>query len=74
MSIMMRAVRVAAMSRATAVRSFSSATAASPTEDVIIADMVDSIEWAIPSPPPLHCFEEPPIMFEVEGSAANREH
>ena len=51
MSIMMRAVRVAAMSRATAVRSFSSATAASPTEDVIIADMVDSIEWAIPSPP-----------------------
>ena len=40
---------------------------ASDSNDVYTAEMVDSIEWAVESPPPLHCFEEPPILIEVKG-------
>jgi len=35
------------------------------TDDgAIIANTVYSLEWAVASPPPLHCFEEPPIVVE----------
>ena len=35
------------------------------TDDgAIVAQTVYSLEWAVSSPPPLHCFEEPPIIVE----------
>ena len=75
MSMIMRAVRVGVRSTAfarPAVARFSGAAAGG--DDVIVADMADSIERCVPSPPPLHCFEEPPIMIEVAGSEQHREH
>ena len=53
------------------VATFSSSSAGH--NDVHTAEMVDSIEWAVESPPPLHCFEEPPILIEVQGQE-NQEH
>ena len=44
---------------------------AADSNEVYTAEMVDSIEWAVESPPPLHCFEEPPILIEVQGMENN---
>jgi hypothetical protein len=33
-------------------------------EEVVIAHAVSSLEWVIPTPPPLHCFDETPIVKE----------
>merc|ERR1719329_1653925 len=39
-----------------------------------VAKMYDSLEWVCTSPPPVHQFNEPPILLDVEGAAARREH
>jgi len=31
-------------------------------EEVVLAHMVPTLEWALPSPPPTHCFDESPIL------------
>jgi hypothetical protein len=33
-------------------------------EEVVICKASPTLEFALPSPPPLHCFEEPPIIKE----------
>lgn len=38
----------------------------SPGENVIVPLITDSLEWTLASPPPLHQFEEPPLVVEVE--------
>ena len=38
------------------------------SDDVIVADVVESCGVCVPSPPPLHCFEEPPVLLEVAGA------
>eukprot|EP01038_Epipyxis_sp_PR26KG_P014741 gene14741-19814_t len=34
--------------------------------DVVIPDIVDTLEWVLDSPPNVHQFEEPPIVVEIE--------
>lgn len=33
---------------------------------MVVPLVVESLEWTLTSPPPLHQFEEPPLMVEVE--------
>jgi len=35
-------------------------------ENVVIPLITDSLEWTLSSPPPLHQFDEPPLIVEVE--------
>jgi heme/copper-type cytochrome/quinol oxidase subunit 1 len=35
-------------------------------DEVVKAEVVDSLEWTLSCPPPIHQFEEPPIIVEVE--------
>mmetsp|Transcript_2104 Transcript_2104/g.2518 ORF Transcript_2104/g.2518 Transcript_2104/m.2518 type:complete len:201 (-) Transcript_2104:173-775(-) len=50
---------------ATAIRCLSSLNAKEGA-NVIVPLVTDSLEWTLSSPPPLHQFEEPPLMVEVE--------
>ena len=34
-------------------------------KDVVVPETVDTLEWVLDSPPPLHQFEESPIVVEV---------
>lgn len=43
-------------------RSFSSAT---EDEEVVKVVLSDSLEWALSSPPPIHQFDESPIIVEI---------
>ena len=43
-------------------RSFAGhAAPAASSSDVVIPDLVDTLEWVISSPPPIHQFAEPPV-------------
>ena len=42
-----------------AVRTF--AAPAAPSGDVIVPELVDTLEWVIESPPNIHQFDEPPV-------------
>ena len=35
------------------------------TEEIVKADIVDTLEWTLTSPPPLHQFDESPIVVEI---------
>lgn len=65
-------VRRVATSQATktnaapAVRTFAKL---SEGENVVVPLITDSLEWTLSSPPPLHQFEEPPLMVECEHLA-----
>mmetsp|Transcript_285 Transcript_285/g.373 ORF Transcript_285/g.373 Transcript_285/m.373 type:complete len:87 (+) Transcript_285:57-317(+) len=58
-------------------RSFSAPSVEEPQEltkdGAIVVDNVSfTLEWVLSSPPPLHAFEEPPIMVEwPEGEAGD---
>ena len=69
-----------ATARRTAVRAFG-ATAAAPsgpvdlkTAPVVEAKVVDSLEWTLTSPPPVHQFDEPPIIVEVAHLVEGGDH
>eukprot|EP00547_Thalassionema_nitzschioides_P012549 CAMPEP_0194261038 /NCGR_PEP_ID=MMETSP0158-20130606/45817_1 /TAXON_ID=33649 /ORGANISM="Thalassionema nitzschioides, Strain L26-B" /LENGTH=144 /DNA_ID=CAMNT_0039001145 /DNA_START=601 /DNA_END=1035 /DNA_ORIENTATION=+ len=34
--------------------------------NVVVPLIADSLEWTLSSPPPLHQFEEPPLIVEIE--------
>eukprot|EP00563_Minutocellus_polymorphus_P000821 CAMPEP_0181029622 /NCGR_PEP_ID=MMETSP1070-20121207/5293_1 /TAXON_ID=265543 /ORGANISM="Minutocellus polymorphus, Strain NH13" /LENGTH=210 /DNA_ID=CAMNT_0023106937 /DNA_START=1 /DNA_END=633 /DNA_ORIENTATION=- len=51
------------------VRAFSAAI--SEGENVVVPLVTDSLEWTLSSPPPLHQFEEPPLIVEVEHLDTN---
>lgn len=38
----------------------------SPGENVVVPLIAQSLEWALSSPPPLHQFEEPPLVVETD--------
>ena len=46
------------------VRSF--ATAPGAAGDVVVPELVDTLEWVIESPPNIHQFDEPPLVVEIE--------
>lgn len=35
-------------------------------EGVVLAQVEDSLEWTLSSPPPIHQFDEPPIIVEID--------
>lgn len=43
-------------------RKFSTA----PADDVVVPELVDTLEWVLASPPNVHQFDEPPIVVEIE--------
>lgn len=45
---------------------FSTPNLAAGGDNVIVPLVTDSLEWTLSSPPPLHQFEEPPLIVEVE--------
>ena len=38
----------------------------SPGDNVVVPLVANSLEWALSSPPPLHQFEEPPLVVETD--------
>lgn len=48
------------------VRTF--ATPAAPSGDVVVPELVDTLEWVIESPPNIHQFDEPPVSMEFSFS------
>eukprot|EP01039_Chlorochromonas_danica_P008920 gene8920-9839_t len=35
-------------------------------KDVVVPELADTLEWLLTCPTPVHQFEEPPIIIEVE--------
>lgn len=35
--------------------------------DVVEPELVETLEWCLDTPPPLHQFEESPIVVEIAG-------
>lgn len=33
----------------------------------VVPELVETLEWVLDSPPPIHQFEEPPIIVEIAG-------
>ena len=47
-------------------KSFSAATTAPKTSnDIVIPQLVDTLEWVVESPPNIHQFEEPPVSINL---------
>ncbi|KAI9917316.1 hypothetical protein PsorP6_013055 [Peronosclerospora sorghi] len=47
-----------------------------PTEypDVVIPEVHQTLEWCLSSPPPLHQFDEPPLVIETYGDVDPYRH
>lgn len=50
---------------ATAVQQQQRFFSAKEDEEVVKVVLADSLEWALSSPPPIHQFDEPPIVVEI---------
>jgi len=59
----MRLARIAVSSSSLPVRFFA---AGSSSSDIVIPDLVNTLEWVLDSPPNVHQFDEPPIVVEIE--------
>ncbi|CAN0472594.1 unnamed protein product [Ascophyllum nodosum] len=35
-------------------------------EEIVKVVLADSLEWTLSSPPPIHQFDEPPIIVEID--------
>lgn len=36
-------------------------------EEIIVPQLVETLEWTLSSPPPVHQFIEPPMVVEIAG-------
>ena len=61
-----RPVLRAAMARPLAVRAFSTG----EEVQVAVPHVESTLEWVLPSPPPLHCFDEPPMTVLCNDDSA----
>lgn len=58
-----------------AVARFSSAASpAAHDDEVVIPETFGSLEWTLESPPPLHQFEEAPLVIETYGPVDPTHH
>jgi hypothetical protein len=62
------------VARPTLVRAFGGHAPAKPSGDVVIPEIVDTLEWVLESPPNVHQFDEPPIVVEIEHLDALIQH
>ncbi|CAM9263540.1 unnamed protein product [Choristocarpus tenellus] len=46
-------------------RAFCASASPGPSDEVVVAEVVDSLEWTLSCPPPIHQFDEPPIVVEI---------
>ncbi len=58
------------MLRSFAAPAATSAAAATPStqgDNVVVPHLVDTLEWVLDSPPPIHQFDEPPVsqLFDI---------
>ena len=60
------ATKSVTLSRAPRVAVAPSVRAMSSGNDVVVPELVDTLEWVIESPPNVHQFDEPPLVVEVE--------
>jgi hypothetical protein len=58
--------KTATKATTSSLRTFS---ALSPGQNVVVPLITDSLEWTLSSPPPLHQFDEPPLIVECEHLA-----
>ncbi|RHY09340.1 hypothetical protein DYB37_005842 [Aphanomyces astaci] len=64
-----------AVARPIAARTFTSEAAGiSKDPDVVIPELSETLEWTLTSPPPIHQFEESPIIVETWGSTDPYHH
>ena len=62
-SSMRLAKSVVSSSSSLSIRNFG---AKASSSDVVIPDLVNTLEWVLDSPPNVHQFDEPPIVVEIE--------
>ncbi|KAF0684147.1 Aste57867_23877 [Aphanomyces stellatus] len=55
-------------------RAFGSHAAKPVDADVVVPDLSETLEWTLSSPPPLHQFEESPIIVETWGPTDPHAH
>lgn len=53
--------------RPVSARFSSTAAPASADDDVVIPEVHQTLEWCLSTPPPVHQFEEPPLVIETYG-------
>ena len=63
MKLAKSAISISSSSSSTTIRFFG---AAAGSNDVVIPDLVNTLEWVLDSPPNVHQFDEPPIVVEIE--------
>ncbi|KDO28757.1 hypothetical protein SPRG_19971 [Saprolegnia parasitica CBS 223.65] len=71
------ALRTLAAARPSAARPLAASFSSAPKPgdaDVVIPDLHETLEWTLSSPPPLHQFEESPIIVETWGPTDPHHH
>jgi len=61
------AVSAPSVLRPASARFSSAAAPASADDDVVIPEVHQTLEWCLSTPPPVHQFEEPPLVIETYG-------
>lgn len=65
--LLANAVPTPSVLRPASARFASTAAPASSDDDVVIPEVHQTLEWCLSTPPPVHQFEEPPLVIETYG-------
>ncbi|RLN55552.1 hypothetical protein BBJ28_00015847 [Nothophytophthora sp. Chile5] len=63
----LKAVNTPSVARPVVARFSSAAAPAASDDDVVVPVVHQTLEWCLSSPPPLHQFEEAPLVIETYG-------